>query len=62
MAPHRSLVLIKLGLLVALFVALASAQLSRESKQRLLDLHNEVRSEQSAENMLAMVSLVDIYW
>ena len=62
MAPPRSLVLIKLGLLVALFVALASAQLSRESKQRLLDLHNEVRSEQSAENMLAMVSLVDIYW
>lgn len=62
MAPPRSLVLIKLGLLVALFVALASAQLSRESKQRLLDLHNEVRSEQSAENMLAMVSLADIYW
>lgn len=62
MAPPRSLVLIKLGLLVALFVALASAQLSRKSKQRLLDLHNEVRSEQSAENMLAMVSLVDIYW
>ena len=62
MAPPRSLVLIKLGLLVALFVALASAQLSRESKQRLLDLHNGVRSEQSAENMLAMVSLVDIYW
>ena len=62
MAPPRSLVLIKLGLLVALFVALTSAQLSRESKQRLLDLHNEVRSEQSAENMLAMVSLADIYW
>ena len=62
MAPPRSLVLIKLGLLVALFVALASAQLSRELKQSLLDLHNGVRREQSAENMLAMVSLVDIYW